>query len=258
MENQESLSPIVQKHFRLEIKAFGDELQKRAIIPPDIAYRIAYCMRHFNSSESSYNEHKPWYKRVQDNTLLDGVLMNRAIGHYGDPKFKIKDWEKHIKHMDVADYISRRLTYEDWDSEIETEASEPEMKIPGTGSISDLREVFDNVQQKKALFEEITKFDKQRKFNQIWVEEQSFVIKFNYSANLLIAIKALPARTYDSERKLWFVPTIYAGQIKEFAVTYNFVFHESVVKMLYANKEKLDESYKTSADFFVEGLKMEP
>lgn len=258
MENQESLKPIVQKHFRLQIKAFGDELQKRAIMTPELAYRIAYCMRFFNTTDAPYNEHKAWHKRAEDNTLLDGILMTRAIGHYGDPKFKIKEWEKHVKHMDVADYISRRVTYDDWENEVETEASESDMKIPGTRTVSDIHDLIDSNNAKKALYEEITKFDKQKKFNQIWVEEQSFVIKFNYSASLLIAIKALPGRTYEGERKLWFVPTIYAGQIKEFALAYNFVFHESVVKMLYANKEKLGESYKTSADFFVEGLKMDP
>jgi SWI/SNF-related matrix-associated actin-dependent regulator 1 of chromatin subfamily A len=259
--SEQTLKPTVPAIFRLQIKEFGNELKQLVLgITDQEAYEIAFMEWEFNMSPSEYNGQKSWYQWHQNKELLTGKLMEQAIKMYQRPDFKQlhKRNSKHVKRCDLSDYISRRLTYNDWEVEIETENTIKKDVFSKGSDVDYIHDVIEKSKARRTIGEEMATLDGQRKFNQIWIEDDMFIVKFNYTKNLVEAVKALPGRSFNADRKIWTVPTIYSNEIKEFALQQNFTFHKHASEYLYASKDKINESYQTSADITVPGFKIEP
>lgn len=66
----------------------------------------------------------------------------------------------------------------------------------------------------------------------ITVEGDSFVIDFAYDPALVAAVKALPGRRFDGDRKCWTVPLLRAPQVAAFAAEHGFTADDEAESVL--------------------------
>lgn len=266
MSIAKNLEPIVPKTSRIQIKEFGDKLHSETKHPLVECYMVAYCARRFNSSANDFNGHKSWFQHCQEDTLLTGRLFTHIVELLKLPNFKsvFKNWISNVRNINLSDYFLRRITFNDWEQEIETEVGAIDNIEPPKGTVydrgADIRDIMSNIKSaKEMLYDEIEELNSQKKYSQIWIEHEVFYFKFTYNPNIVNAIKAdIPDYQYFGDRKLWACPYKHRAKVAEFALKYNFVFHSKTIELLFGNKDKVEESYKTSADLVVPGFIIEP
>lgn len=79
-----------------------------------------------------------------------------------------------------------------------------------------------------------------------------FVVSFPYSEPIFQAIKSVPGRTFEAEKKTWRVPLSSTTQLKHIALGFNFEIGERALQMMNNVHDNLESSY--SAEFVELGL----
>lgn len=70
-----------------------------------------------------------------------------------------------------------------------------------------------------------------------------FIIMFPYSLPVYEAVKKIPGRVYDNEKKYWTAPLASSSYIKQFAMGYNFDLGETAYGMINNVSDNLENSY---------------
>lgn len=258
--------PIIRKSLRMSIKEFGDILAKHVLeTDPKKCYRYAVCVYYYGRTASPNNHNKGYVQRLQDGDLYDGIMMEKAIHYYKLPNAdkNLKDWEKGITQFNCEDYVTKRVLFNDWDAEFESEKddTEEDLSIPGHG-FSRNTDIVDRLkaikESKEYRFDQITKFDDLKRKNQIWIENDLFMLKIIPSENMRNAIKSVPGYRYDGDRKLWSLPYSKIEQVKKLAMEQNFAYHEDAAAQLFGDLDAIEKSKAISGDLDVTEFKIEP
>jgi len=81
----------------------------------------------------------------------------------------------------------------------------------------------------------------------IQYNQSEYIIFTPYVPNIINAIRNIPVRRYDTQKKLWYVPIDQSENLIHFAHAFGFTMGEKAEKIMYAVKNNLEASYNAEA-----------